>query len=132
MGWSGFKEFKDKAHPIICVPRRWTTLMTWQPGEIDPLGTSAMENELYILLPAKLPKNMSARWLRVNDPDDPVDDDVTKRSTLAVGTDRNWAGVIVGFEDINATDLPMRLRFYHDGGGNAKAYTIVSKVGRFA
>jgi hypothetical protein len=130
MAWA-HKEFKNKANPIVAKRNRWTTILRWDKGEVD-LGHSVLEAEIYGIPPDARPQNIETRWVRLNDPLDASDNDVTKRQGHAVGSRPVWAGIAVGLEDIAEHDLPLELRLFQDGGGPMTIHTVVGKVGRLA
>lgn len=122
-GWST-AEFKDKAKPIPIPTGRWVPLFRWEPGDVD-LGPTSLEVELYGRPTEARVKQ--GRWVRLNDPEDPTDDDVTKRSGLVAETIEGtaWAGIHNGMEDISEADLPLEFRFYAD-----RAMTLHAVIGK--
>lgn len=126
-GWAT-AAFKNRADPIVIPAGEWRPVFRWLPGDVD-LGPSALFVEGYARPPGRRPTDLQVRYVRLEDPDDPTDDDFTKRTGLVV-----TPGVIgfyaTGGEDLQAHDLPLELRIFSDR--RLTLHGLILKVGRFA
>jgi hypothetical protein len=118
---------KQSGQKAIAIPAgRWTPLFRWNPGDVD-LGPTALEVEMY---GSPVSCRKQGRWVRLNDPADHDDDDVTKRTGLVASTIEPlaWAGIHMGIEDIGPADLPLEFRFL--ATRNMTLHTVVGKAMR--